>query len=193
MRDHSTPTMELSQQSSQSGEPPLRATEWSRPPRQEVRDVTAAAGVTDAATVHRALLPASSLATAEKGAAAESAPESEEPAQPECWRGRRAWRGHRAGTAPGQEEQRESCRSSTQRARPRGTRNVLGRGKSRPRFSRPGGGVILDGHLVPPREKGPSLPAMCRGQTQVDAGSGARVPLRSFSGEGGTTPRGARG
>ena len=66
MRDHSTPTVELSQQSSQSGEPPLRATEWSRPLRQEVRDVTAAAGVTDAATVHRALLPASSLATAER-------------------------------------------------------------------------------------------------------------------------------
>ena len=61
--------------------------------------------------------------------------ESEEPAQPECWRGRRAWRGHRAGTAPGQEEQRESCRSSTQRARPRGTRNVLGR-TSRPECSR---------------------------------------------------------
>ena len=66
------------------------------------------------------------------------------------------------------------------------------RGKSRLWFSRPGGGVILDGHPVPPREKGPSLPAMCRGQTQVEAGSGARVPLRSFSGEGGTTPRGAR-
>ena len=61
--------------------------------------------------------------------------ESEEPAQPECWRGRRAWRGHRAGTAPGQEEQRESCRSTTQRARPRGTRNVLGR-TSRPECSR---------------------------------------------------------
>ena len=67
------------------------------------------------------------------------------------------------------------------------------RGKSRLRFSRPGGGVILDGHPVPPREKGLSLPAMCRGQTQVEAGSGARVPLHSFSGEGGTTLRGARG
>ena len=53
--------------------------------------------------------------------------------------------------------------------------------------------MILDGHPVPPREKGLSLPAMCRGQTQVGAGSGARVSLHSFSGEGGTTPRGARG
>ena len=35
--------------------------------------------------------------------------------------------------------------------------------------SRPGGGGILDGHPVPPREKGLYLPAMCRGQTQVDA------------------------
>ena len=38
--------------------------------------------------------------------------------------------------------------------------------------SRPGGGLILDGHPVPPREKGLYLPAMCRGQTQVDARSG---------------------
>ena len=41
-------------------------------------------------------------------------------------------------------------------------------------------GVMLDGHPVPPREKGLSLPAMCRGQTQVGAGSGARVSLIHF-------------
>ena len=46
--------------------------------------------------------------------------------------------------------------------------------KASARFSRPGGGVIVDGHPVPPREKGLSLPAMCRGQTQVEAGSGGR-------------------
>ena len=62
-----------------------------------------------------------------------------------------------------------------------------------PRHERPGGGVILDGHPVPPREKGLSLPAMCRGQTQVGPGSGARVPLRSFSGEGGTAVHAAWG
>jgi len=41
---------------------------------QEGRDVSAAAGVADAATIHRALLIASSLRT-EKGAAAIYAPE----------------------------------------------------------------------------------------------------------------------
>ena len=84
-------------------------------------------------------------------------------------------------------------RTSRLSALSRGATDVVGRGKPRPWFSRPGGGVILDGHPAPPREKGLSLPAMCRGQTQVEAGSGARVPLRSFSGEGGTTPRGAWG
>jgi len=60
---------------------------------------------------------------------------------------------------------------------------------------RPGGGVILDGHPVPPREKGLYLPAMCRGQTQVDARSGGGSSSFTFALRAGVarTPRGAWG